>query len=253
MLLASGRSRAYCFYYSLVYMLKTNLLRRLSALAACLALAGCCANDTCDCQDNLADALSFRFNYTLHRQLNASGKFSSFNAQDIDTIRIYRRSVLPATLRDTIGFVRQNDSVTVVRQLDTQTSPGDTLIATRVLSTSANNTTTTLTNQDLIVINNAAPFATRGSTKLDSYTYRIGVLRSRAGRRKPSPIYYITNIQLQGRYNANGCCTCYENTAKTYTLTIGATATTSPRVQQINAALPDSASRRQVVRLPFPY
>jgi hypothetical protein len=233
-------------------MLATTFLRRLSAFATCLALAGCCANDTCDCQDYLADALFFRFNYTPHR-LSASGRFASFNAQDIDTIRIYRRSIIPSTLRDTIGYVRQLDSVTVVRQLDTRTSPGDTLIATRVLSTSANSSTTTLVDQDLIVINNASPFATRGSAKLDSYTYRIGVLRSRTGRRKPSPIYYITNIQLQGRYNADGCCTCYENTAKTYTLTIGATATTSPRVQQLNATAPDSASGRRVVRLPFPY
>jgi hypothetical protein len=234
-------------------MSNTNLLRRLSAFATCLALAGCCANDTCNCQDELADALSFRFNYTPHRRIDANGKFISFNAQDIDTIRIYRRSIIPPTLADTIGFVRQTDSVTVVRQLDTQTSPGDTLIATQVLSTSANNVTTTLKNQDLIVINNASPFASRGATKLDSYTYRIGVLRSRTGRRKPSPIYYITNIQLQGRYDANGCCTCYENLAKTYTLTVGATATTSPRVQQIDAAAPDSISGRRVVRLPFPY
>jgi hypothetical protein len=234
-------------------MLATTFLRRLAVFATCLALAGCCANDTCNCQDALADALSFRFNYTPHRQRGANNRFSSFNAQDIDTIRIYRQSIIPPTLRDTIGFIRQTDSITVVRQLDTRTSPGDTLIATQVLSTSANNITTTLQNQDLIVINNASPFATRGTTKLDAYTYRIGVLRSRAGRRKPSPIYYITNIQLQGRYDANGCCTCYENTAKTYTLTIGATATTSPRVQQINAAAPDSTNERRVVRLPFPY
>lgn len=233
-------------------MLQKTLVRRFSALAACLALAGCCANDTCDCQDYLADALVFRFNYTPRRQLGTNGNFISFNAKDIDTIRIYRRSIIPPTLRDTIGFVRQYDSVTVVRQLDTQTSPGDTLIATQVLSTSANNVTTTLKNQDLIVINNASPFSSRGSTKLDSYTYRIGVLRSRAGRRKPNPLYYITNIQLQGRYKADGCCTCYENLAKSYTLTIGATATTAPRVQQLNAAAPDSANGYRVVRLPFP-
>jgi hypothetical protein len=233
-------------------MLQKTLLRRFSALATCLALAGCCANDTCDCQDYLADALLFRFNYTPRRRLDANGKPISFNAKDIDTIRIYRRSIIPPTLRDTIGFVRQTDSVTVVRQLDTQTSPGDTLIATQVLSTSTNNVTTTLKDQDLIVINNASPFSSRASIKLDSYTYRIGVLRSRAGRRKPSPLYYITNIQLQGRYNADGCCTCYENTAKAYTLTIGATATTAPRVQQINAAAPDSANGYRVVRLPFP-
>ena len=239
-------------------MLFPTFLRRLPTLATCLALAGCCASDICTCRDELADALFFRINYTRKRQVGTSSGFSSFNAKDIDTIRIYRRNIRPTTLvgQDTVGFVRQTDSVTVTRQLDTTTSPGDTLIATTIESTSTNNITKTLSDQDLIVINNASPFTSSGTTKLNAYTYRIGVLRSRAGRRKPSPIYYITNIQLAGRYNADGCCTCYENTAKTYTLTTGATATTGTRVEQINAingSATDSANQRRVVRLRFPY
>ena len=224
-------------------MLENTFLRRLSVLALCLALAGCCANDVCNCKDELADALFFRFNYTRKRQyatINGQLVPTSFNAKDIDTIRIYRRNIRPATLRDTIGFVRQTDSITVVRQLDTRTSPGDTLIAVNVLSTSANGTTTTLPDQDIIVINNASPFASSSTTKLNAYTYRIGVVR---GRRKPRPIYYITGIELNGRYNANGCCTCYENTKKTDTLTTGSTR------EYINAA--DSVDKRRIARLRF--
>ena len=111
-------------------MFSTNFLRRLPALATCLALASCCANDTCNCQDELADALFFRFNYTRKRQLDASGKTIGFNASDVDTIRVSRTNIRPASLKDTIGFVRQTDVVTVVRQLDTSTFPGDTILRT---------------------------------------------------------------------------------------------------------------------------
>ena len=228
-------------------MLENTFLRRLSVLALCLALAGCCANDVCNCKDELADALFFRFNYTKKRQyttVNGQLVPTSFNAKDIDTIRIYRRNNLPLALqgpgKDTLGFVRQTDSVTVVRQLDTKTSPGDTLIAVTVQSTAANGTVTNLPDQDIIVINNASPFASSSTTKLNAYTYRIALVR---GRRKPKPIYYITGIELNGRYDANGCCTCYENTKKTDTLTTGSTR------EYINAA--DSVDKRRIARLRF--
>jgi len=119
--------------------------------------------------------------------------------------------------------------------------------------TSTNGTTTTLKEQDIIVINNASPFTSSGSTKLNAYTYRIEVVKNRAGNRRPLATYYLTDIQLNGNYDANGCCTCYINTAKTYKLTIGATPTTSTRADQLNGAAPDSLNGRRVVRLRYPY
>jgi hypothetical protein len=239
-------------------MLFPTFLRRLPILATCLALAGCCASDICTCRDELADALFFRINYTRKRQYdNNSRRAISFNASDIDTIRIYRRNKLPASLvgkdKDTTGFVRQTDVVTVVRQLDTSTFPGDTIIKSEVPYTSTNGYTTTLKEQELIVINNASPFTSSGSTKLNAYTYRIEVVKNSSGNRRPLATYYITGIDLKGRYNGDGCCTCYENTAKTDTLTIGITANTPKRVFPINAYVPDSANQRRVVRLRFPY
>ncbi len=234
-------------------MLENTFLRRLSVFAMCLALAGCCANDVCNCQDELADALFFRFNYTRKRKLDVSNKTIGFNASDIDTIRISRTNVLPAALqgpgKDTLGFVRQTDVVTVVRQLDTSKFPGDTIIMTEVPYTYTNGTTTILKEQDILVINNASPFASSSTTKLNAYTYRIQPIKNR----QPLATYYITGIDLKGRYNANGCCTCYENTGKTYTLTTGVTPTSAAKVEQINAAAPDSVNSRRVVRLSYPH
>lgn len=202
------------------------------------ALSGCCANGVCICEDELADALFFRLNYTAHRQYSGTTP-TSFNARDIDTLRIYRTTRPPANARDTLSFVRSTDSVTVVRVArPSSTSPADTVIYTPT-TTSAG---TTLVERDVVVINNTSPFASTSTTKLSGYTYRIGVINNASRRRKPIAIYYLTNVQLAGRFNANGCCTCYENTGKSYTLTAKSLVTTS-----VNAA--DTLGR--VVRLPY--
>ncbi|RYY20643.1 MAG: hypothetical protein EOO36_02835 [Cytophagaceae bacterium] len=210
-------------------MMRKNFVGQLAGLAASLALAGCCANNSCNCQDELADALSFRINYTRHRQY-VGNVAVSFNASDIDTIRLYRSSRRP-TATDTTGFVRQNDSVTVARALTNANANGD----------------TTLVGSGTFLINNAAPFAGNGTTKLTGYNYRIGVIRNRRGNRKPIAIYYLTNVALQGRFEGTGCCTCYQNTGKQYTLTTRLPSGTV--AESIDATLTDSVSR--VVRLRY--
>ena len=212
-----------------------KILCLLPSLLILLALAGCCANNSCNCQDELADALFFKINYTSHRQYNGTIPLT-FSANDVDTIRIYRTTRSPITPKDTV-----TDSVTVARPREYRGT--DTLIAPTADVLNTNGSTTTLLYQDLITINNASPFASTGS-KLTNYNYRIGIIRNASKRRKPLAIYKLTNIALQGRYDANGCCTCYQNTGKTYTL---AYKLGTPSL--VDAA--DSQGVRKVVRLPF--
>ncbi|RZL00027.1 MAG: hypothetical protein EOO62_24290 [Hymenobacter sp.] len=74
--------------------------------------------------------------------------------------------------------------------------------------------------RDSIVINNAAPFSLAGgNTKLSAYDYQINasqVTASGGVRTTKRYTYTITNIKLDGRYDANGCCTCYLNTQKQF-------------------------------------
>jgi hypothetical protein len=204
----------------------------LPGLLLMMALSGCCANNVCNCDDTLADALYFKFRYTKRRQPNA------FTAGDIDTLRIYRTNRRPRNPSDTIGFVSTTDVVTIARRLDFTSSPGDTLIDDDYF----NSVGTRLRNQDLIVINNTSPFASTGSTKLSAYNYRIAVVRNKVEIAN----YYILRPQLNGRFDANGCCTCYQNFGKAYTL---ATRRLADSVQIKDAA--DSAGHPKVVRLRY--
>lgn len=172
-------------------------LRRLPALATCLALAGCCANDTCLCNDAQADALLFSFKI-------GSGT-GDFLATDVDTLLVTR-----------------------ITKPDPRTN-GKVSRETKLLTYS-------LTSNSLgsFVINNAAPFASAGgTTKLKDYDYRIVAVRTDqvAGRKVISRfVFKVDSIKLAGDYKANGCCTCYENSGKKFEFNPVAndTSTTSP-------------------------
>lgn len=169
-------------------------------LALLLALAGCCANDVCICQDELADALLFKFEL---------GGPTGFRPSQVDTFFIVRITYPRAN--SPVGTAIVRDSVLRVLPLVISAS-GDTTIAVDKNSV----------DQNSIVINNAAPFASAGSTtKLNAYDYRINVYQtiSRGGRRTTRRIFYlINNIQLAGENVGRGCCTCYTNTAKQFDL-----------------------------------
>jgi hypothetical protein len=158
-------------------------LRRLPALATCLALAGCCANDTCVCNDLLADALLFNFKI-------GSGT-GDFLATDVDTLLV---------TRITKPDPRTNGKVSRETKLLTYPLTSNTLGS--------------------FVINNAAPFASAGgTTKLKDYDYRIVAVRTDqvAGRKVISRfVFKVDSIKLAGNYKANGCCTCYENSGKKF-------------------------------------
>jgi len=152
-----------------------------------LALAGCCANDICVCQDELADALFFTFRI---------GGTNGFRADQIDTLFIVRiphpTTLVPKPTRDSV---------------------------LRILPLASGGSA--LTQDSLIAINNAAPFAASGGLKLDSYDYQITAYQY--NKAAPNGIRYrytfkVSNIKLAGDYQANGCCTCYSNTGKQFDL-----------------------------------
>jgi hypothetical protein len=166
-----------------------NSLCFLPGLAIMMALSGCCANDVCVCNDSLADALLLSYE---HRVKIAT----DINASDVDSA-VVTRTALPDPKNPTV--TPRADSVVVGR---------------KVLVPRKGITTDSLV-QDIITINNASPFASAGSAiKLNAYTYRITLYKSK----KALATYRLNHIELQGRYNSTGCCTCYENLSKAFTL-----------------------------------
>lgn len=150
--------------------------------AAAALLTGCCANNTCNC-DQLADAILLRFNV----QDTTGTKPTGYQLSEVDTIRIVRYRLLGATAPDTV-------------------------LLTRPKSRAATD----------IVISNTAPFPLSGTQKVNAYRYII--LLTDRHRRAPQvrQRYDLTNIRLAGRFQADGCCTCYENTTKTADLSVSA-------------------------------
>ena len=152
-----------------------------------MALSGCCANNSCICEDELADALFFSFDIKT-----ANG----FAAAEIDTLFIVRithpTAAYPTIVRDSV---------------------------LRILPLTASGTDL---KRDSIVINNASPFSLAGgNTKLSAYDYQINASQVTASggiRTTRRFTYTITNIKLDGRYDANGCCTCYLNTQKQFNI-----------------------------------
>jgi len=164
-----------------------KILCSIPGLLLLLALAGCCANDICICQDELADALFFTFRI---------GGANGFRGDQVDTVFIVRfphpTALVPRPTPDSV---------------------------LRVLPLA--NGGTTLTQDSIIAINNAAPFAASGGLKLDSYDYQITAYQYSKAAPNGTRYRYtfkVSNIKLAGQYVANGCCTCYSNTGKQFDL-----------------------------------
>jgi hypothetical protein len=189
----------------------------LPGLAIMMALSGCCANDVCVCNDSLADALMLSYS---HRVKIAAG----INASDVDSA-IVSRTTLPDPKNPTVST--RTDSLVVGRKV---------LVPRKGITTDS-------IVQDIITINNASPFASAGNTiKLNDYTYRISLYKSK----KVLATYRLYHIELQGRYNSTGCCTCYQNLSKAFTLTTKGTKGDTTRYSVTDA--PDGTPR--IVLLP---
>lgn len=191
-----------------------------------LALAGCCANDVCICNDALADALSFKFEL---------GGATGFRPSQIDTFWIVRITYPLANAP--VGTMIVKDSVLRVLPLVISAS-GDTTIAPGPNTTDLNS----------IVINNAAPFASAGSTtKLNAYDYRISAYQaiSQGGTHTVKRIsYLINNIKLAGQNDSRGCCSCYSNTLKQFDLS-----RTTPPVQAAQTHVVTAAPTEPIITL----
>lgn len=152
-------------------------------------LAGCCGSVECDCGDEQADAVIFRFNPDSLATQSPRG----YRSADVDTVLLVRYP------------------------LDTAQRPRlDSALFARPRRLALDSTS-------VIALNNARPFTQTGRRKLNAYRYEIYLGRSRyeiyQGRsRRRQPAYTITNVQLEGRLEADGCCTCYRNTRKALTL-----------------------------------
>ncbi|RAK65972.1 hypothetical protein [Hymenobacter edaphi] len=173
--------------------LSSVLLRSvLFSLLGAALFAGCCGSVACNCQNYRADALLFNF------------KPGSFTAAQIDTVLLVR-SVYP---RDSVIRTGTGSTATVTY------AKGDTATIVR-------ERTTVFTNP--IVLDNAEPFATVNGRKLGDSTaaksYRYTILVREPARRGPVLArYYIGRVQLRGQYEADGCCSCYRNEDKQFTL-----------------------------------
>jgi hypothetical protein len=190
---------------------------RCAALAPLLALvAGCCANNACDCDDLQADSLFL--------VLKDASKSSSptdttyFSTAQLDTVYLQRyapatparpaNGATPAQPAQPEGAL--SDPVSIVRAQQTKVNTA--------LLRKLNRATPRLSPDSTIVISNTTPFApsiTGG--KLNAYNYVLTV-QDRSVKPRRTYTYKLVNIMLQGQYNADGCCTCYENSKKQFTL-----------------------------------
>ena len=184
-----------------------GLFRLIAFLGMAGALAGCCANNVCNCNDARADAFYFKFD-------TGSGGFEP--ATELDTV-VLKRYVLRLNAKglpdligthlptytayaDSLNTAGAFDRINVVRSLTPALQP-------QVIT-------------DMVLINNNAPFAQSGSRKLNTYLYRIEVRRGPGKLLRDDPRrYQVDSLVLVGEFYGTGCCTCYRNNAKTGRLT----------------------------------
>ncbi|KAA9332443.1 hypothetical protein F0P96_13300 [Hymenobacter busanensis] len=147
----------------------------LSLLLSAGVLAGCCGAVSCDCQDERDDALFFRYS------TDTTGTGTGFRAAEVDTVVVVR-------------YVHPDDATTAGNDTVRLVRPRATAAATPV------------------IIDNATPFAVRSGRKLSAYRYALLL----PGRQRLRPVQRdtISGIELQGKLDSDGCCTCYQNTTK---------------------------------------
>jgi hypothetical protein len=218
----------------------TTFFRR-AALAPLLALvAGCCANDACNCDDLQADSLFLVLKDGPSTGVPADTTY--FSTAQLDTVYLQRyaparpanTSTTPVTPAQPEGAL--SDPVSIVRAQQTVVNSA----LSRKLAQAG------LTADSTIVISNATPFApsTTGG-KLSAYNYVLTV-RDLSTKPRRTYTFKLVNIMLTGQYEADGCCTCYENTKKQFTLIGRATRTidvTEPGSGADKAPIPVSISK----------
>lgn len=179
--------------------------------AALLLLAGCCANNANTCDDVQADSL---YIVLANNKTNPDTINVSFKRVELDTVTLQRyappKPARPAVNGNPAQAAQPagplSDPVVIVQAQQTRISLNSMLA--RKLAVAGLQPTT-------IVINNNTPFpvSTTGS-KLSSYNYVLKIY-DRSVKNTIPYVDTLKNITIQGRYSADGCTTCYENTLKT--------------------------------------
>jgi hypothetical protein len=197
-----------------------NLFLRGAVCAPLLALlAGCCANSANTCDDLYADSLYFVLPDSTY---NPDTQNISFTDTELDTVYLQRyapatpampaNGAIPATPAQPAGAL--SDPISIIRAKQTRATLNSALYRKLQEPTPKLLTTT-------LVISNNSPFSpsTTGG-KLSAYNYVLTVQDKSIKNQQPY-VFEITNIQLTGQYNADGCNTCYENTGKSFLVNNG--------------------------------
>lgn len=209
------------------------MFRLIALLGVAGALAGCCANNVCDCDDERADAFYFKFD---------TGPGGFVAATELDTVVLKRYTLrldakgLPAH-RSKLSYTAYADSLNKVGSFDQ---------VNVVRSTSA---TSPRVTTDSVLINNNAPFTQAASRKLNTYLYRIEVRQAPGKLLRDNPRrYQVDSLALNGEFYGTGCCTCYRNLSKTGRLT---KFDLDPKSQSKNVMLFDATETGRVVPVPI--
>ncbi len=180
-----------------------NLLRFLPLSPLLVLAAGCCANTPCDCQDTLEDSIYLTLN-------DDPTKGNAFTVAELDTVYLLRYNPLTAG--------RSYDSIPLTRTLLIHQQRHTPLLAKKLVlagvDTSKGGKDYPARTPNTFVLSNASPFVP-GTTggKLSSYYYSL-VVKDKSVKPTSTYTFPISQINLKGQYNADGCCTCYKNILK---------------------------------------
>ena len=165
--------------------------------------AGCCANSASDCGDTLEDSIYFTLN-------DDPSKGNAFTVAELDTVYLLRYNPLTAG--------RNYDSIPLTRALLIHQQRHTPLLAYKLtlahIDTTKGVKDYPARTPNTIVLSNAFPFAP-GTTggKLSSYYYSL-VVKDKSVKPTLTYTFAISQINLKGQYNADGCRTCYKNILK---------------------------------------
>jgi hypothetical protein len=187
-----------------------NFLRGAVCAPLLALVAGCCANNANNCDDLLADSLYF----TLKDAPDPgnSNDTSYFSTAELDTVYLQRytpaRAAVPGTPATAAAY---SDPVSIIRK---QQSVGlNSAIAKKLKDNGLALTT--------LIISNNSPFSPSFSGgKLNAYNYLLTV-QDKSVKPRKTYSFAIDNIVLKGQYYADGCNTCYQNTAKSFRVNNG--------------------------------
>ena len=177
-------------------------LLRFLLLPPLLALAGCCANSACNCQDILADSIY------LTLKTGPATDSQAFTAAELDTVYLTRYLIR----RDSMATKPPPDFVPLTGVALRQQQRRTPLLKEKLLAANLNQDTT---KTNTIVLSNTSPFRPGSAVgKLSDYFYVLLIQDRSNVKNSKSYSFRIDQLMLAGQYKADGCCTCYQNIKK---------------------------------------